>query len=121
MATCVEVSKTEYPTTYNNENIQAMEGTSLLPAFFGSPINREYIAWEHEANGAIRMGDWKLVRKGRMGTGELLPWELYNMANDRSELNDLALDQPERVQQMELKWKEWASRTRVQPWPWNKN
>jgi hypothetical protein len=64
MATCIEISETSYPEVYNNREIHPMEGKSLLPSFYGSPIEREYIAWEHEANCAIRMGDWKLVRKG---------------------------------------------------------
>ncbi len=120
MATCMEVSETTYPGQYNNRDIQPMEGVSLLPNFLGTPIERDYIAWEHEANCAIRIGDWKLVRKGRMRTGELSAWELYDLGMDRSELNDLAGKHPERVQDMEKRWIEWARRTGAQPWPWGK-
>lgn len=120
MATCIDISHSSYPKVYRNRKVHPMEGKSLLPSFYGSPIQRDYIAWEHEANCAIRMGDWKLVRKGRMNTGDLEPWELFDLSKDRSELDDLSLDQPERVSQMEKKWMEWASRANVHPWPWSK-
>ena len=69
------------PTTYHGgEKIKPMEGKSLVPAFLGQPIEREAIYWEHEGNRAIRVGDYKLVAKGAEGK-----WELYNIANDRSE------------------------------------
>jgi len=46
------------------------------------------------------MGDWKLVAAGASG-----PWELYDMKTDRSEKNNLAASQPERVRKMAEFWK----------------
>ena len=66
--------------------------------------------WEHEGNRAIRVGDWKLVAKGAKGA-----WELYNIAQDRSEQDNRAATQPERVQQMAAMWRAWAERARVLP------
>ena len=50
--------------------------------------------WEHEGNAAVRIGQWKLVRKYPE------PWELYDMEADRTETVDLAAQQPERVADM---------------------
>jgi arylsulfatase len=35
-------------------------------------------------------------------------WELYNLAADRSETNDLAREQPERLAAMVAEWERWA-------------
>jgi hypothetical protein len=64
---------------------------SLVPAFANQPIEREAIFWEHEGNAAVRAGDWKLVRLGRKGE-----WELYNLKTDRTELHNLAAQEPDR-------------------------
>ena len=115
MATCVDVAGATYPTEFKGGKIQPMEGTSLAPVFANKPIDREAIYWEHEGNRAVRVGNWKLVAKGRSGT-----WELYDTAADRSELNDLAADQPQRTQQMAALWQAYAERANVLPWPGGK-
>ena len=83
-----------------------------MPAFEDKPLKREFLAWEHEGNAAIRAGDWKLVRLGGQGA-----WELYNLARDRTELNNLAEQEPARVQAMATQWQAWAERTHVFPKP----
>lgn len=110
MATAVDVSGATYPSTYQGHNIKPLEGKSLVPVFMGKEIEREAIYWEHEGNRAIRVGDWKLVAKGARG-----PWELYNIARDRSEQNDLSADHPDRVKRMAGMWQAWAERANVLP------
>jgi arylsulfatase A-like enzyme len=112
MATCLDVAGGKYPTEVGGHKITPLEGMSLTPAFENKPLEREYLAWEHEGNAAIRSGDWKLVRKGSNG-----PWELYDLAADRVELNDLAREQPERVKQLAAQWQAWAERCQVLPIP----
>jgi arylsulfatase len=73
------------------------------------------LAWEHEGNRAIRDGKWKLVAVAKG------PWELYDVEIDRSELNDLAAAQPQRVAVMASKWDAWAKRTNVLPRPGDSN
>jgi arylsulfatase A-like enzyme len=101
MATCLAVSGATVPT----------EGKSLLPAFAGKPIDRDAIFWEHEGNRAVRAGDWKLVAKHGQ------PWELYDIAKDRTESKDLAKAEPEKVRELAAKYDAWAKRAQVEPWP----
>jgi arylsulfatase len=63
----------------------------------------------------MRDGDWKIVSTYRLDQPRR--WELYNMADDRTELNDLADAMPSRLQSMVGEWQSWADRVGVQPWP----
>jgi len=112
MATCVDAAGATYPKQFKGQPIQPMEGKSLLPAFADKPIAREAIYWEHEGNRAVRMGKWKLVAKGRNSA-----WELYDMEADRTEMNNLASAEPERVKKMGEMWQAYGERTNVLPWP----
>ena len=115
MATCVDLAGAKYPKQFNGQQIQPLEGRSLVPAFQGKPIQREAIFWEHEGNRALRVGNWKLVAKEPRG-----PWELYDMEKDRTEMHDLAAAQPDRLKWMVALWEQWAKRTSAIPWPWGK-
>jgi len=62
---------------------------------------------------AIRDGDYKLVRYDsnadtRTGRGEpVTAAKLYNLSQDIGESNDLAANQPEKVQELQSKWDRW--------------
>jgi arylsulfatase A-like enzyme len=117
MATCVDISGATYPKEYKGKPIKPMEGLSLTPVFDNKQIQREAIYWEHERNCAIRKGKWKLVGKRVLGPEgpDVSKWELYDMEADRSELNNLAAAQPERVKQMSDMFTAYAKRTNVLP------
>lgn len=110
MATCVEVAEAYYPTKYNDHDIYPMEGKSLVPSFSNDSIQREALYFEHEGKHAIRKGKWKLVAQGANA-----PWELYNLASDRSELNNLAKTHPEMVKELSGMWHQWAETHQVLP------
>lgn len=110
MATCVDLAGATYPNQFSGKPITPLEGRSLKPTFVGEEIEREAIFWEHEGNRAVRVGDWKLVAKGNDG-----PWELYNVADDRAELNDLAASEPARVRTLAAMWHKYAERAMVLP------
>jgi arylsulfatase len=77
-------------------------GQSLMPVFArDGTVQHDELWWEHEGNRAIRVGDWKLVAAGRDG-----PWELYDLATDRTETRDLARQQPERVRELARRWQQ---------------
>ena len=92
-------------------------GSSLVSVFAGKKIERELIFWEHEGNCAIRVGDWKLVRKGGQRPGKNDNWELYNLEQDRSELNNLAAEKPGLVKQLSEQWEAFALHAHARPWP----
>ena len=90
----------------------AMEGVSLRPAFANKPLTRQApLFFEHDGSRAVRDGDWKLVSPRG---GE---WELYDIAADRTELNNLATKHPDKMKALAARWDEWANRTHVLPRP----
>lgn len=104
MATCVDLAEATYP-----GDLPACEGESLRGVLLGGsePIHTEPIYWEHEGNAAMRQGDWKLVREYEK------PWELYNIAADRTEMNDLAGTETSRRDEMVTMWEAWATKNSV--------
>jgi arylsulfatase len=128
MATCVDLGRATYPETYRDQAIHPMEGKSLKTVFAGQPLDREAIYWEHEGNRAVRMGKWKLISKASKQRSFIwdrineLPaenWELFDMEADRTEMNDLAAQHPERVREMSAMWLAWARRTGIVPRPYD--
>jgi len=54
----------------------------------------------------VRQGDWKIVWDAAQG--DAARWHLYNLANDISEQHDLALELPDRLNQMVQLWDRYA-------------
>ena len=54
--------------------------------------------FNHSGTHAIVKGEYKIVREGRR------PWALYHLAEDRTELNDLAKKHPARLKKMVAQW-----------------
>ena len=111
MATFLDVAGVEYPHEYSGRPIQPLEGESFAPALRGEAWQREHpIFWEHEGNRAVRDGRWKLVNKYPGN------WELYDMIQNRTELDDLAARNRLQVEKMVAMYDEWAERCGVVPW-----
>ena len=112
LPTFAELAGAAYPSEFKGNAIQPVEGESFLPALQGAAWRREKpLYWEHEGNRAVRIGEWKLVSKH---PGD---WELYNMIEDRTELNDLSAGEGERVAMMSGLYAAWAARCEVREWP----
>ena len=112
MPTCLDVAEAQRPRERAGSPVSATAGTSLVPAFRDEPLPRDTLWWEHIGNAAVRRGDMKLVREGASG-----PWELYDLAVDRTEQHDLAAERTEEVAALAAVWKEWAERMNAVPAP----
>ena len=116
MATFVDASGSRYPQKFAGNEIQPMEGVSLVPTFSGKSLKRDApLCFEHHGNLAMRDGRWKIVSAFRRD--QPTKWELYDMEDDRTELNDLAAKMPMKLNEMTTQWQAWADRVGVQKWP----
>ena len=70
------------------------DGISFLPTLLGEGEQKthKYLNWEFRQQIAVREGTWKLFRKNLKS-----PVELYDLAKDLGELNNVASDHPEVV------------------------
>jgi arylsulfatase len=75
------------------------DGISFLPTLLGESTQKkhDFLYWEYPEYGgqvAIRMGDWKIVRQNLKNKKEPT-LELYNLAIDPTESNNVASQNPE--------------------------
>lgn len=55
------------------------------------------------------------VGKRKLVAKENKPWELYDIAADRTEMNDLAAKHADKVKELAAEWDAWAARANVLP------
>lgn len=111
MSTCLDLAKTPYPKTYHGNQIKSTWGTSLVPLFQNKAWKgHNALYFEHEGNRAVIQNDWKLVSEYPKDQ-----WQLYNLANDRTELHDLAAKYPDKVKTMSALYQQWATHAEVIP------
>ena len=86
---------------------QQLDGIDLTPELKdeSTPNRKAPLIWDftgYTGLVAIRDGKWKAVRR-RLNTrkGDPTPWELYDLAEDLSESNDLAAKHPDIVKRLE--------------------
>ncbi len=102
MATLMDVSDTTWPTTFEGKPLAPLAGKSLRPIFAGEarpPFDALYFhLMDHRA---VLAGEWKLASDwGR-------PWELFNVAQDPTELSNLSAKEPQRVAHLTALWEKW--------------
>lgn len=107
MPTVLDLTGAKYPQEFNGHDILPHEGCSLTPALRGEAGQPRMVFMEHEGNRAVRDARWKLVALHDK------PWELYDIAIDRTEMHNLAVQHPEIVQKMSAEWQAWAQRCAV--------
>ena len=115
MPTLLDIAGTSYPKNYNGNELPPMIGKSWTKVLAGeaeSPRAKEdYIAWELFGNRAVRQGDWKLRWEFTpLGKSD---WELFNVAVDPAERNDLASANPDKVKEMLLLWDDYVKKNNV--------
>ena len=93
-----------------------LDGKNLLPYVTGEKKDaaHEALYWRFGEQGAIRKGDWKLVKIG----SEL---SLFNLADDIGEKKDLAKERPVTVKELQTAWKQWESELMPPRWRRAKN
>ncbi|MFH1921670.1 MAG: sulfatase-like hydrolase/transferase, partial [Planctomycetota bacterium] len=95
MATAADLAGVEVP--------EGLDSVSFLPTLVGQDDKQkrhDYLYWEFYERGtkqAVRMGKWKAVRQPML-TGKI---ELYDLAADLGEENDLAGEHPDLVARMD--------------------
>lgn len=106
MATVMDAGGGTWPAELAGEPLQPLPGKSLRPILAGEQrIPHEILYFQLFDHRAVISGDWKLVSDwGR-------PWELFNLAADRTELNDLTKVQPEQAALLDKSWSDWAAKT----------
>lgn len=113
MSTVQELAGVPYPKEFKGHTITPTDGQSLVPVLKGKQRKgHEYLFFEHIGGRAVRWGDWKLVTLDAKKD-----WELYNIRDDRTEVNNLAAQHPQLVEQLKSKWMEWARASHVLPKP----
>lgn len=102
MATLMEVSGGTWPAAHAGEALMPLPGKSLQPIFAGKQREPHDALYFHLMDHrAVIAGDWKLVSDWNR------PWELYNLATDRTELQDRAADEPARLGELTRLWEAW--------------
>ncbi|KAJ5712734.1 hypothetical protein N7493_009202 [Penicillium malachiteum] len=111
-------------TKFRGRSVHAIRGKSWVPFFTKNQKaeneelwhihpSTEPIGWELFARGAMRKGDWKIVHiaKANGGVGEANGdgWELFNVAADPGETEDLATVQPEKLAELLACWEEYVN------------
>jgi arylsulfatase len=103
LPTLADITDSKIPVSWEGRELRPISGVSLNPVFEGKPLEkRPPIHLLFASDRGLRDGDWKLVSFQSAG------WELYNVAEDRSELNNLAAAEPERLKTMIATWHDMA-------------
>ena len=106
MPTCMELAGATYPTTYNGNSIKPLcdEARSFVPLLQqkDSWDDERTMYWEHENGKAIRKGNWRLTALSGAG------WQLFDLAHDLSETNNVAAEHPDKVRELKALWNQWA-------------
>ena len=122
MPTLLELAGIDHPGAgpYQGREVLAMQGRSVVPILTGerNTIREpgDYMGWELFGKQAIRKGDWKILYIPSIPSRDVrLPilkpgrWQLYNLAEDPAEMNDLANTNPEKLREMLALWEQYTT------------
>jgi arylsulfatase B len=83
-----------------------LDGVNLIPFLTrktkAAPHGKLF--WRQDRRAALRMGNWKLLRNPRRGQSD--EWQLYNLANDIAEQNNLATENKGKSEELLSAWRE---------------
>lgn len=99
LPTLADITGSKLPQQWPDRELRPLSGVSLKPILDGKQLgSRPPIHLLFSKDRGLRDGDWKLV------SFQSQAWELYNIAADRTELNDLAASEPDRLKRMIAMW-----------------
>ncbi|MDH4094424.1 MAG: arylsulfatase [Betaproteobacteria bacterium] len=115
MPTLLEVAGASYPKAHQGRELPPLIGKSWMSMLSGKVdsirTEKDYLAWEVFGNRAVRQGDWKLRWQFKpYGKGE---WELFNVAKDPAERQDVAAQNPGKVKTMTALWDDYVKTNNV--------
>lgn len=94
-------------TTYRGMPVLPVKGVSLLPMLTGEAAEVHaadtVFGWELLGQRSVRQGDWKIVWDQRL-PAEQRRWQLFHLAEDRSEQHDLSESNPDQLARMVALW-----------------
>jgi len=98
--TLLEAAGVEYPEKMGAITPQPLQGSSLMPILLGGQREEPdfFMSGWTDRFRMFRKGDFKIVKANNEA------WELYNMKEDPTEINNLAEQFPEKVQELENAW-----------------
>ncbi len=109
--TFLEYAGFQYPDSFQGKKLTPLEGISLKKEFEGQQSDaHEALFWEHEGSKAVRKGQWKAVAENNQ------PWELYNLATDRTETKNVSKSEPKLLQNLIELHQQWSAKVGVQDW-----
>jgi arylsulfatase len=111
LPTILDATESPYLSELGGHPIQPLQGESFLGLLLGNDWARtEPIFFEHEGNAAIRLDNFKLVKKHGC------EWELYDMDEDRTELHNIAGRHAPLERELKKRYQDWADKTGVLDW-----
>jgi len=122
--TILDMTRSPLAKMVNNVEQIPMEGRSFAATLSDADEeDRERAQYvELYGNRGLWQGDWSIVATHRIATWDWRtpatfdePWELYNLAKDVGQTNDLASEHPERVEQMARLFEEQAQQFNIFP------
>ena len=96
----------------------SLDGVNLLPHLSGenNAGPHKFLAWRFGPQKAIRRGQVKLVDWFDFATRKSSGWELYDLAHDIGEKNNLAASQPQLVAELSAAWDTWNAHNIAPIW-----
>ena len=119
MPTLLELTDVSHPAEsgqlYKGRKVFPMQGASMLPFLLGDVESvhgdEPVMGWELFGRRAIRKGDWKLAWTTEpYGPAE---WELFNLAEDPGERDDLSDQYPDKMEELLGLWETYVEENGV--------
>jgi len=112
MPTILEIADVEYVTEFQGRTVEPMRGRSMLGLLDGTKETiygaTEFVSGEMNGDMWTRQGDFKALKVAEAwgGTGV---WQLFDLAKDPGETNDLAELMPEKLEMFKSAWNQYAN------------